>query len=410
MRKLLVFVALLSVVAAGCSSKKNNATGTTTTGAPPTAQAQGPQTFGVTLDGKTDAFNGEFGTFFPNSLSVHAGDTINFSLPRFSGVPHTVTLGTLVDKGVARFEALGPQAPLSQVENDPAILNLPDAFPHTAGSGPPDANQSAGQPCYLATGVPPLSLSGGAPACPKVAQPDFDGTQSFYNSGLLSKDGDAFPVKLASSIKPGTYSIICLIHRGGMTAKITVVPPSQSVPAPAAVTANGTKQFNDVVARMTPLAQAAQVTSTTNTVVNVGSFDTQSDNVIADFGPKSLSVPVGATVTFTFAAFHTLAFNAPDSAVGIMSKDPNGVVHLAAGGAPVGWSVPPAWSLFPQPVTQTAASADLGSYSGTGERNTGLIGSIPPAVFSVTVKFTQKGTVPIRCLVHPEMKGEVKVG
>ena len=49
-------------------------------------------------------------------------------------------------------------------------------------------------------------------------------------------------------------------------------------------------------------------------------------------------------------------------------------------------------------------------YSGSGFRNTGLIGSLPPAIYSVTVKFTQKGTVPIRCLIHPEMKGEVKVG
>ena len=409
MRKLAVFVALLAMVAAGCS-KKSTTSSTSSTGASPTAQAQGPQAFGVTLDGKTDAFNGEFGTFFPNSLSVHAGDTINFSLPRYSGVPHTVTLGTLVDKAVARYQALGPQAPAYQQENDPAILNLPDVFPHTPGNGPPDANQSAGQPCYLATGTPPLSLPGSAPACAKTAQPDFDGTQSFYNSGVLNKDGDAFSVKLASSIKPGNYSVICLVHRGGMTAQITVVAPSQSVPTPAQVTANGTKQFNDVVARMTPLAQAAQVTATTTTVVNVGSFDTQSDNVIADFGPKSLSVPVGATVTFTFAAFHTLAFNAPDSAVGIVSKDPNGVVHLAQGGAPVGWTLPPAWGFFPQPVTQTAASTNLGSYSGSAERNTGLIGSIPPAIFSVTVKFTQKGTIPIRCLVHPEMKGEVKVG
>lgn len=403
MRKLALLLALVVMTAGACSSKK-----TSTGGATPSLQ--GAQTFGVTLDGKTDAFNGEFGTFFPDGLSVHPGDTINFSLPRFSGVPHTVTVGTLVDKAVARYQQLGPQAPFFQQENDPAVLNLPDVFPHTAPTGPPDANHSAAEPCYLATGVPPLSLSGGAPACPKVPQPEFDGTQAFLNSGILGKDGDSYALKLASSIKPGTYSVICLVHRGGMTAKLTVAPPSQTIPTPAEVTANGTKQFNDVVARMTPLAQAAQVTATTTTAVNVGSLDTQSDNVIADFGPKTLSVPVGATVTFTFAAFHTLAFNAPDSAVGIVTKDPNGVYHLGAGGAPVGWTVPPSWGAFPQPVTQTAASANLGPYPGTGERNTGLIGSLPPAIFSVAVQFTQKGTVPIRCLIHPEMKGEVKVG
>jgi plastocyanin len=161
---------------------------------------------------------------------------------------------------------------------------------------------------------------------------------------------------------------------------------------------------------MTPLAQAAQVTATTSTAIAVGSFDTRSANVIADFGPKSLSVPVNTKVTFPFAAFHTLAFNAPDSAVGIMAQDPSGVVHFTAGGAPVGWTVPPVFGAFPPPETQQAATADLGSYSGSGFRNTSIIGSLPPAIYSVTVKFTQKGTVPIRCLVHPEMKGEVKVG
>lgn len=405
MRRIAVCATVLLLVAAGCSKKTTS--GAATSSAPP---AQGPQSFGVTLDGKTDAFNGEFGLFFPSSLSVHPGDTINFSLPHASGVPHTVTFGTLVDKGVARYEALGPQAPFFQQENDPAVLNLPDVFPHTAPTGPPDVNHSAAEPCFLASGTPPLSLSGGAPACPKTTQPDFDGTQAFYNSGLLSKDGDAFSVKLASSIKPGSYRFMCLVHRGGMTGTITVAPASQTIPAPDQVAASGTKAFNDVVARMTPLAQAAQVTSTTSTVINVGTFDTQSDAVVADFGPKTLSVPVGATVTFTFSAFHTLAFNAPDSAVGIIAKDPSGVVHLGPAGAPVGWTVPPIFGVFPEPVTQTAASANLGTYAGTGERNTGVIGSLPPAIFSVSVKFTQKGTVPIRCLVHPDMKGEVKVG
>ena len=111
MRRHTVAFVLLAVLAASCSSKSTTGTGASSSpSASPSAQPQGPQTFGVTLDGKTDAFNGEFGTFFPDSLSAHAGDTINFSLPRYSGVPHTVTLGTLVDKGVAKYQALGVTA------------------------------------------------------------------------------------------------------------------------------------------------------------------------------------------------------------------------------------------------------------------------------------------------------------
>src|SRR5436309_16042051 len=102
MRKHTVAFALLALLAAAGSNKTTTVTRSSSSpSASPSAQPQGPQAFGVTVDGKTDAFNGEFGTFFPDSLSAHAGDTINFSLPRYSGVPHTVTLGTLVDKGVA---------------------------------------------------------------------------------------------------------------------------------------------------------------------------------------------------------------------------------------------------------------------------------------------------------------------
>jgi plastocyanin len=405
MRKALLLVALIALVATSCSSKN------TGTAASPAASSQGPQTFSVVLDGKTDAFNGEFGTFFPDGLSAHAGDTIKWSFPRTSGVPHTVTLGTLVDKAVAKYVSFGQQTPQFTQENDPDVLNLPDLFPHVPPKQfPPDANQSAAQPCFLASGVAPLSLSGSAQACPKTTQPDFDGTQSFYNSGALVADGDSFTMKLASTIKPATYSVICLIHRGGMTAKLTVAPASQTIPTPADVTASGTKQFSDVVTRMTPIAQAAQVTSTTTTAVSVGSFDTQSDNVIADFGPKSISVPVNSTVTFTFAAFHTLSLNSPDSKVGVVTKDPTGAVHLTPGGAPVGWNVPLYFGFFPPPLTQTAQVVPVGSYAGSGEKSTGIVGSLPPQIFGVAVKFTQKGTVPIRCLIHPEMKGEVKVG
>lgn len=85
---------------------------------------------------------------------------------------------------------------------------MPDVFPHAASDGPPKPNQSAAQPCYLDTGVPPLANAGGAPACAKKPQPDFNGRQSFYNSGMLTEDGESFSVKLAEDIRPGTYSFM----------------------------------------------------------------------------------------------------------------------------------------------------------------------------------------------------------
>jgi len=197
-RKLFVMVAALVVVTAACSSSSNKASTTSTT-------AKGGGGLTVKLDGETSSYKGAFTAFFPNQVSAHPGDTVTFSVPHVNE-PHTVVFGKLADAAVAKIEQLGPTASFAAQENSPELLNMPDVFPHKAGNGPPDANQSAAQPCFLQNGVPPLSLKGGAPACPKVAQPDFDGTQSFYNSGALINDGDKFTMKLSPSIKPGTYS------------------------------------------------------------------------------------------------------------------------------------------------------------------------------------------------------------
>jgi plastocyanin len=129
----------------GCAKKSNSGSDASST----TSTSKAAE-FAVTLDGKTDAFTGEFASFFPSSFSVHPGDSVKFSLPTFSGAPHTITLGTLVDKAVAKLADLGPQAlPVTQ-EETPEMLNLPDPFPHGAPTGPPSPNQSAAQPCSIA--------------------------------------------------------------------------------------------------------------------------------------------------------------------------------------------------------------------------------------------------------------------
>lgn len=401
-------VAVLALIAVGCGKSSNKtSSGTTST----TAAAAGPKQYAVQLDGKADAFNGEFANFFPNTLSVHPGDTLQFNLPRFSGVPHTVTFGTLVDKAVAKIDELGPTATPDAQENSPELLNLPDVFTHkNPTNGPPDANQSAGQPCYLPTGVPPLSLTGSAPACPKVTQPDFDGTQAFYNSGVIGKDGATFSMKISANTKPGTYSFICLIHRGGMTGKLTVAAAGTTVPSPADVTAAGLKQQSDVIAAATPSAQAAQKLTASGAALGTGDPVKAPSVVVAEFGPKSLSIPVGSSVTWNEFAFHTLTFGATDADVGVLTTAADGSVHFAKGGAPAGFDVPASLGEFPPPANSKPTLVDLGSYDGTGYKSTGVTGSVPPQFLSFKLTFTKAGTYVVRCLVHPDMKGEIKVG
>ena len=400
---LVVSVVVLLVATAACGkSKKSSSTATT-------AGAKGAQTFDVQLDGKSASYNGAFTAFFPNQFSVHPGDTVDFKVPRVNE-PHTVALGTLVDAGVDKVDALGPTASPADQENSKELLNLPDVFPHNLPKGgPPDANQSAGQPCYLATGVPPLSLTGGAPACPKVTQPDFDGTQSFYNSGVLMNDGDSFKVKLSPTIKAGTYKLMCMIHRGAMTAKFTVAPSSQSIPTPAQVTATGKKQFDDLDASLKPVADNAEKAN--GTTVQGGLGDPKVFNaIVAQWGPKEVSVPVGGTVTWNMFLFHSLSFGATAADVGVFTKGADGSIHLAAkAGAPADINVPDAAFIFPPPVDKPF-TIDAGSYDGNGFKSTGVIGSLPPASISITMKFPKAGTYQYRCLFHRDMEGTVKVG
>jgi plastocyanin len=404
MKRLIVLVGVLALVMSGCGSDDDDGGASTDT----TTSSGGA--YKIQVDGDTDAFVGEFATFTPSKFSVHPGDTVEFDLPTFSGVPHTVTFGTLVDKAVAKLTALGPQAlPVAQ-EETPEMLNLPDVFNHAPPDGPPTPNQSAAQACYLASGVPPLSLKGGAPACAKVEQPAFDGKQAFYNSGVLAEDGDSWKMKLADDIAPGTYQMMCLIHRGTMIASMTVAADGESIPDPAAVTKAGKTEFDALVAKVKPAAEAARKLPLDKAALGSGD-PTVPSVVVAEFGPKEISVPVGGTVVWNEFAFHTLSFNATDADVGVVTKNADGSWAFAPkAGPPAGFTVPEAAAVFPPPANSKPLLVDLGSYDGTGFKSTGITGSVPPQFIAFKIKFTKAGTIPFRCLVHPDMKGEVKVG
>lgn len=398
-KRLVVGLAVILLIASACAQ------------GPTTAESQ---TFDVQVDGKTDEFVVEFTAFFPRELSVHPGDTVRFDLPNFSGAPHTVTLGTLVDGAVAKLKPPPPTATPLQViteqENLPEMRKLTDIFPHQIPeAGPPDANQSAAQPCFLDSGEPPNSETGSAPACPERAQPEFDGSQSFFNSGALMADGDSFTLKVSEATAPTSYSIICLVHRGAMTGKLNVVDPETEIPGPAEVKAKGDEQFDQTVAALRPAFEQAKSAPVDKAVAGTGSPSVP-DAVIAEFGPKELAIPLGGSVTWTFLFFHTIAFNASEDAVGVLVKAADGSVHFNPKGAPASSPSPPLeYAVFPPTATEPI-TVDAGTFDGTGFKNSGIVGSIPPALISYKVEFTKAGSFEFRCLVHPDMKGKVNVG
>src|SRR3954471_13922974 len=205
---LCVVVAVLGMGIAACGSNKSSASA---------------QSRAVQVDGTTDKFNAAFLEYFPKRVTVHPGDTVDFH-ENWTGEPHTVTMGTLVDAGLKAVAAI----PKDQQQSAPPpaeFAKLPTLLPE----GPGDAHQNAAQPCFLTTGEPPADPN---TACSKDQQKatDFTGAQTYYNSGFLP-EGDTYKVKLSSDIKPGTYSYYCNLHGPDMSGSIIVVGKDRSVPS-----------------------------------------------------------------------------------------------------------------------------------------------------------------------------------
>jgi plastocyanin len=404
LKRLGVVLSAVGLLAAGCAQEGGGTGGEAIT---------------VVVDGKTDAFAGAFTAFFPKELSVHAGSTVKFDMPQISGEPHTITLGTLIDAAVKKLEQLGPTASLNDMEESSEMLHVVDPFFHEPPPpGPPKLNQSGALPCFLASGNPPGVvdtgkqpwLTGGSSACDEQEQPDFDGTQSFYNSGAIFNEGDSFSVDLADDIKPGTYSFMCLVHRAAMTGKLEVVGDDQDVPSASEVRQAGRKQFDELVGKLQPAVDAVKNATAEKPVAGAG-VPEAGEALVAEFGPSELSIPVGGTVAWNVFFFHTIAFNPTAEDIGIFQKAPDGSIVLNAKAAPTNSTPPPAINnFFPPPRDAKPFTVNGGPWDGASFRSSGLLAAVPPMLITYSTTFTKAGTYRFQCQLHPDMKGQVRVG
>jgi len=413
MRKRFFALAAALIVLSGCTqtgtTSASPSAATTTASPSPAAKAN---TFDVQVDTKSPAFNLATTAYFPNALQAHPGDTVRFtSLDR--GEPHTVAFGTLIDAAAAALAKQPPPGPNAPPPPDPPeIQKLPRLIIPPGPNGPPTVAQAAGQPCFVAKGDPPAAPKD---PCPKVTQPDFDGTQSLYNSGWLP-DKAVFNVKLAETTKPGVYTFMCLLHQGGMTGQLTVVDKSQPVQPQDALKAKADAQLAKMVQGLQGPATAAAKNPADKAVAGSLAQDVQ-DGLVLQFGPKDLAIPVGGSVTWTVFGPHTVSFNGPQDAVGALIKDADGTVRLNpkafapqdGPGQPPPPAPPPAGTP-PAPPPPGPIVIDSGPWDGKTFRSSGLFLSFPPVLFAYKVTFTQAGTYPFRCNLHPDMEGTVKVG
>jgi len=384
---LCIFVAVLGLGVAACGSNKSSSAQSRT----------------VQVDGTTDKLNAAFLQFFPKRVTVHPGDTVDFH-ENWTGELHTVTMGTIVESALKAADAAGPNG-----QTPPELAKLPTLLPQ----GPGDVNQNAAQPCFLTNGEPP---SDAATACGKDQQnqPDFTGTQTYYNSGFLP-EGDTFKVKLSSDIKPGTYRYYCNLHGPSMSGSIVVLNKDRDVPSTETNDKAASAELAADVAKLVPAAAQAKsgqfpIPGVKN-VAGYGSPDFQ-EGLINEMIPAEIDAKVGEKVTWTVVGPHTISFgNAPIEPGKYITKAPDGAWHLNAQAfMPAGFPEPPAPPNGPPPSQPTLLPPiDGGKYDGTGFRSTGVLASFPPVLNQASLTFTKAGTYAYVCLIHPKMGGVVKV-
>jgi plastocyanin len=209
-----------------------------------------------------------------------------------------------------------------------------------------------------------------------------------------------------------------------MTGKITVVDGGQSIPTTDQVTKEAQSQFDALVQKIQPAATSMKagslpplfpVAKPNEIIAGGGTMEIQNAS-INEFGPAAASVPVGGSLSWDVVGAHTISFNTPVSAQGFIAKAPDGAVHLnAQAAAPVGGpgvpppsgppSGPPPNGPPPPPTV-----VDGGVFDGTAPHSSGIVLSFPPSLSAYKLKFTKAGSYNYVCLIHPDMKGTVKVG
>jgi plastocyanin len=341
-----------------------------------------PRVITVQVDARGRGYAASFAAFFPRRVAAHPGDTVRFQSV-FTGEPHTVTLGRMVDDALAASDRARPGT-------DPRSIPELQALPRFFRPGT-ELVQPAAAPCFIERGAPPAS------ACPPRRQPAFDVNESYFNSGWL-RDKSVFSVKLADDLRPGVYRFICLTHKPIMAGAIRVVDAGTPLPSAAAIRREGDAERARLQARL-DAAVAAERRATSSPLSGVVPGPSLPDAIANDFFPERLTVRTGQSVTWTVEGPHTISFNAPKDATPAFRRNRDGTVRYNAR------TITPVHS---PPWKPGARELDAGSFDGTEYLNSGVIESFEPYT-TFKVRFTRRGSYEFVCLLHEDMEGRVTV-
>jgi plastocyanin len=383
----------------------------------------------VLVDYTHDEFATQFIKYFPDHVRVHPGDVITFK-QAWTGEPHTVTLGTRVDDLLDVTRALVEEYAHLPEEEVPmevfeafcaAEESLPTFYPcmpeeevdapegdDSAAATPPEEelNQTIAQPCLVVDGEVPQD---GRP-CEVQDLPPFQGTELYYNSGIIpfeGPQGNVFEFELSDTIEPGSYSFYCAIHGSFQAGIIEVVEPDEPAQTPEEINAVTRDEINDVVEPFREtFAQATTGRYVFGGETHTGNFsgllDERVEGLLNEFVPETIETTVGEPVSWVMFGPHSISFDVPEY-FPIVEFDDDGTVRLnedlypPAGGAPE----------VPEPEGPERITVDAGTYDGSGFWSSGVFYS--EGNIEYTLRFSKPGTYRYACLIHPPMVGTVNV-
>lgn len=273
-------------------------------------------------------------------------------------------------------------------------------------------NQVVGQPCLIEDGPLPDTMD----PCEVRELPAFDGTATWFNSGIIPYEGTAgnvFDLQLADTIEPGVYSFYCAFHGPFQAGTIEVVPTDQDIPTPREVSVATREEVSQQVEPLRAWYEEArdEGTVTVDGEVFTGPFaglpgtpEQPKGGMVNEFMPRDIETTVGEPVTWRLFGPHTISFDVPEY-FPIAEFDDDGTVRYnldveaPAGGAP---DLPPEEELEGDSV-----ALDGGTWDGSGFWSSGLMWSEGNLEYSL--RFSTPGTYTYACLIHPPMIGTVVV-
>ena len=381
----------------------------------------------ILVDYEHDTFATQFSRYFPDRVEVHPGDTVTFR-QTWTGEPHTVTLGTLVDEVLDVTKPLLEEyGHLPEEEVPPEVFRefleaesqLPTAFgegpPEGEGEGPEGEGEESeaipatvAQPCVIDQGGEIPEDRG---LCEERELAAFDGTELYFNSGIIPFEGprgNVVDLEIAEDIEPGVYRFVCSVHGSFHSGTLEVVPEDEPVPSPDEVAEATREQVNQDIQPLAELFRDAQDGSlalggATHPGPFSGIMEEFNAGLINEFVPKRIETSVGEPVTWRMFGPHTISFDVPEYFPIVEFLD-DGTVRFneelepPAGGAPE----------IPEPEDPSKPIVvDGGTYDGSGFWSSGLFYGDPYVEY--TLRFSAPGTYRYACLIHPPMVGTLVV-